>query len=105
MTRARIDRAIKKLKLDRCRACIGRPLSTAVIYEGNPPPEPVNCDQCGRSLLLIIEVVYVEEPPPAWFFADNPGIDTETTKQRWRDYLAEHEKHLVSASGHRPDSV
>ena len=97
--KARINQAYKKLKLDRCQVCIKRPLTTAVAYEGNPLPDPLNCERCGRSLLLIIEVVYVEQPPPAWFLSEHPGIDEESIKQRWRDYLAEHERQLSQRAG------
>src|ERR1043165_9790952 len=95
-TKARIDRIYKKLKLDRCQVCIKRPLTTAVIYEGDAPPNVLNCERCGRSLLLIVEVVYVDNPLPDWFLAGHPGADTETVRQLWQQYLDEHERQYLS---------
>lgn len=94
--KARINQAYKKLKLDRCQVCIGQALKTVVVYAGDLQPAYVNCERCGRSLLLIINVVYVAEPPPAWFLAEPLGIDTDLAQQQWQEYLAEFERQYLS---------
>lgn len=94
-TKGRIDRAFKRLGLDRC-PCGAEPSRTIVVMPGDQAPMIDHCLGCGRASALVIEIVYVDEPPPGWFVAEHPGIDTEAMQQRWQEYLDEHERQYLS---------
>jgi hypothetical protein len=86
--KSRIEKLRTKAGLDRC-VCEGELLKSIVLYPGDVlmPDSQSCCCRCGRSLVLVINIVYVEPEPPAWFTDELGGIDAETTKQKWLEHL------------------
>lgn len=86
--KSRIQKLRTKAGLDRCE-CEGQPLKTVVIYPGDAMPDSqACCPRCNRRLDLVINIVYEQPDPPAWFIDDFcKGVDTETAKQKWLEYV------------------
>jgi hypothetical protein len=45
----------------RCQECRDTPLATHAVYPAEEEPDPEHCRRCGRSLGVVIRVVYEDQ--------------------------------------------
>ena len=86
--KGRVDRAFKRLGLDRC-PCEAEQRRFTVIMPDEQAPSLVDaCARCGRALADVIQVIYQEPEPPGWFLAERPRTDAETVRRLWAEFLS-----------------
>jgi len=89
--KTRIEKLRTKAGLDRC-PCESQEARFAIAYlndHGEPSEQPLleYCPACGRCLTRLVEVEYVESPPPDWFKEKLGGLDEDSLMIRWREHI------------------